>query len=42
MVVGDDWRDCQASSRKQSEHGRHGLSNILNLQATFLYSIYRS
>ena len=30
----------QASSRKQSECGRHGLSNILKLQATFLYSIY--
>ena len=30
----------QASSRKQSECGRHGLSNILKLQATFLYSFY--
>ena len=30
----------QASSRKQYECGRHGLSNILKLQATFLYSIY--
>ena len=30
----------QASSRKQSECGTHGLSNILKLQATFLYSIY--
>ena len=30
----------QASSRKQSECGRHGLSNIRKLQATFLYSIY--
>ena len=30
----------QASSRKQSQCGRHGLSNILKLQATFLYSIY--
>ena len=30
----------QASSRKQSEYGRHGLSNILKLQATFLYAIY--
>ena len=30
----------QASSRKQSRCGRHGLSNILKLQATFLYSIY--
>ena len=30
----------QASSRKQSECGRHGLSNILKLQAMFLYSIY--
>ena len=30
----------EASSRKQSECGRHGLSNILKLQATFLYSIY--
>ena len=30
----------QASSRKQSECGRHGLSNIPKLQATFLYSIY--
>ena len=30
----------QASSRKRSECGRHGLSNILKLQATFLYSIY--
>ena len=30
----------QASSRKQSECGRHSLSNILKLQATFLYSIY--
>ena len=29
----------QASSRKQSRCGRHGLSNILKLQATFLYSI---
>ena len=28
----------QASSRKQSECGRHGLSNILKLQETFLYS----
>ena len=30
----------QASSRKQSECGRHGFSNILKLQATLLYSIY--
>ena len=30
----------QGSSRKQSQCGRHGLSNILKLQATFLYSIY--
>ena len=30
----------QASSRKQSECGRHALSNILKLQATFLYSMY--
>ena len=30
----------QASSRKQSRCGRYGLSNILKLQATFLYSIY--
>ena len=30
----------QASSSKQSECGRHGLSNILKLQATFSYSIY--
>ena len=30
----------QASSRKLSECGRHGLSNILKLQATFLYSMY--
>ena len=30
----------QASSRKQSQCGRHGLSNILKLQATFLYSFY--
>ena len=28
------------SSRKQSRCGRHGLSNILKLQVTFLYSIY--
>ena len=28
------------SSCKQSRCGRHGLSNILKLQATFLYSIY--
>ena len=28
------------SSRKQSRCGRHGLSNILKLQATFLYSMY--
>ena len=30
----------QASSRKQSECGTHGLSNILKLQATFFFSIY--
>ena len=30
----------KASSRKQSEYGRHGLSNILKLQATFLNSTY--
>ena len=30
----------QASSHKQSRCGRYGLSNILKLQATFLYSIY--
>ena len=30
----------QASSRKQYRCGRHGLSNILKLQATFLYAIY--
>ena len=30
----------QASSCKPSECGSHGLSNILKLQATFLYSIY--
>ena len=30
----------QASSRKQSQCGTHGLSNILKLQAMFLYSIY--
>ena len=30
----------QVSSRKQSACGRHGLSNIEELQATFLYSIY--
>ena len=30
----------QASSRKQSPWGRHSLSKILKLQATFLYSIY--
>ena len=30
----------QASSRKQSECGMHGFSNILELIATFLYSIY--
>ena len=30
----------QASSRKQSKCGMHSLSNILKLQATFLYSIY--
>ena len=30
----------QASSRKQSECGRHSLSNILKLQVTFLSSIY--
>ena len=30
----------QASSSKQPECGRHGLSNILKLQATFLYSSY--
>ena len=30
----------QASSHKQSKCGRHDLSNILKLQATFLYSIY--
>ena len=30
----------QVSSRKQSRCGRHGLSNILKLKATFLYSIY--
>ena len=30
----------QASSRKQSEYGRHGLSNILKLQVTFSYSMY--
>ena len=30
----------QASSRKKTECGRHGLLNILKLQATFLYSIY--
>ena len=30
----------QASLRKQFRCGRHGLSNILKLQATFLYSIY--
>ena len=29
-----------ASSRKQYERGRHSLSNILKLQAAFLYSIY--
>ena len=28
------------NSRKQSRCGRHSLSNILKLQATFLYSIY--
>ena len=28
------------SSRKQSRCGRHSLSNILKLQATFLYLIY--
>ena len=38
-------RECspywgQASSRKQSRYGSHGLSNILKLQATFLHSIY--
>ena len=31
----------QVSSCKQSECGRHGLSNILKLQAMFLYSMYR-
>ena len=31
----------QTSSRKQSECGRHSLSTIFKLQATFLYSIYR-
>ena len=30
----------QASSRKQFWCGSHGLSNILKLQARFLYSIY--
>ena len=30
----------QAGSRKQSECERHSLSNILKLQATFLYSMY--
>ena len=30
----------QASSRKQSRCGRHGLSNILKLQAMSLYSSY--
>ena len=30
----------QGSSRKQSRCGRHGLSNILKLHSTFLYSIY--
>ena len=36
--VHPDWG--QASSRKQSWCGRQGLSNILKLQAMFLYSIY--
>ena len=30
----------KASSCKQSECGRHGLSNILKLQAMYSYSIY--
>ena len=33
-TLSDHWG--QASSREQSECGRHGLSNILKLQATFL------
>ena len=31
----------QASSRKQSQCGRHGLSNILKVQTTLLYSVYK-
>ena len=30
----------QATSREQSECGMHGLSNILKLESTFLYSMY--
>ena len=39
-AIQSDPRWGQVSSRKQSECGRHGLSNILKLQATFLNSIY--